>query len=1247
VAVLGTALLTYARLPLSATAFERLFEAALAILGVALLILLALGFARGYLLLRSRRWRARLARREREFGSVAEISAALARLTDSEEIARVVLDTMSDLLGFEFAGLVVIDDDREEARGLVARRYDTDVDWYPATRLSLREVSGVRRALETRSYFLVEDVRESEEVDRGLIDQAKLQSAIFVPLIGAHAIVGVVTAGWTSRRRSLSEDEIALTETLAAEGAIALERTRSTAALERALERERLVARISRQARSEPDVDRLIEVALAETGMALGVDRCLLRLGEPGASAPLRGEWRRDDLQPIPADATPLLAVSNTALRERRTVAIADVEQAPELDDESLGGRAILLALGTHAVLATPIIFFDRVTGVLAVHYSQPRRWREDDAAFLEAIGREFGVALHTADLLAENRRRLEQQEGLLIAAETLASELEFDSVLARLAEQAAALSAADAADCWIVEGDALRCRAVVGLPASEVGRGIVPGGAQRAAIVERRPIRERDLPGADISLGSSYESIADRIVVPIQVEDEVRGVLSVYSRQAGRFAGVGSELVDSFAEIASIALRNAEAFATRSRRARVERGFHRIAAMLGQSLSRERTIESLGQAAGETLGGSFTALLMPDGGVLTLAGSFRLPESEALAEQLSAGGEEILRLAAAERRPIVSTELATDGRFSEGWRAAASSFARSLIAAPIERQRGGEAGLVLVFFAEQRQLDDDDLELAQQLARTAVGALERSELYETERRTRALAQKLGDSRSLLSRAHDPIAVAEESARQAVDLCAADAACLFELDRGELVCRARLGDGTGELGEKRLAAAASLVAERVLRLRQPLAIEDALSQERAERFDPLLGSGHAALLAVPLSSQEDVPGGVLAVYSRRPRDWRPEEIEALVSLAGNTSAALDNASLYLRVSLESERSLAILASAADGIVAVDRAGKVVLWNAAAERITGVASTEALGRTPAEVLHHDLEEGADGQPRERTILLARGGHEIWLSVSEAIMKDPSGEIAGKIFTLRDISADRFVEQAKTDFVASVSHELRAPLTSIYGFAETLLRRNELFDEGQRRTFLAYIASESERLTEIVDTLLDVAQLDSGELEIELGSTDVTQLVNEVVDRARASQELSANGQTIQVDLPDEPLRIEADREKLSRVLFNLVDNAIRYSPSGGTITVRGRRGPETVELRVADQGAGVPEAERERIFSKFYRGESSLMGGGTGLGLFISRGLISAMGGRIWIESPEGEGSVFAIELPIGGPESRE
>jgi PAS domain S-box-containing protein len=488
--------------------------------------------------------------------------------------------------------------------------------------------------------------------------------------------------------------------------------------------------------------------------------------------------------------------------------------------------------------------------------------------------------------------------------------------------------------------------------------------------------------------------------------------------------------------------------------------------------------------------------------------------------------------------------------------------------------------------------------------------------------------------------------VLDIAARSAVDLLQADAASVRLLEDDEIVLRAAAGEPEAESLPARTPSTAWLVGD-IVQARSTRAIADVRDDPRVREADPLLAAGRAAYLGAPMIGPDGSVQGILAVYGDEPRRWRAEEQEALQVLAATAATARVNAELYQGVSHEQQRSEAILANVADGIVAVDREGRVVLWNTAAERVTGVPQSDALGRTPEQALGRPLEPDDDSVGGATRLLKIRRGDDIvWLSLSEAVMTDPAGAVAGRIYAFRDISAERSVEQMKSDFVSTVSHELRSPLTSIYGFAETLLRQDVAFGEEERATFLRYIASESERLTAIVDRLLSVAQLDTGAMSVQLAETDVGSVVQDVV-RSVETRNGRADHRFV-VALDDEPLAAEADGDKLRQVLAHLLDNAVRYSPQGGTVTVAARRRDDAVEVSVADEGVGIPPAEQERIFRKFYRGDSATGAVGTGaagLGLFLAEGLVTAMGGTIRVDSEEGQGATFVLELPLAGSET--
>jgi PAS domain S-box-containing protein len=1186
-----------------------------------------------------------------ERASVARLSTALARSITTAEAVEHLFDELESVDGVEVAFLALVDEDEGRAHGFAARGAD-EARWRRVSFDLNDDPGGVGIAGREREPYAVFDLGSGARVPDWL-EEIEAKSAAFVPLLVDGRVTGVLVAATRTEPRFFGPRELEIFQRLADETASVLGRRRSADALAAALARERLIGRLGRKVRSELDLDKVLEVAVHETAEALGVTRCLIRLGEPGEPMPIAAEWRSDDA-PAAADVSEHLPASNLAVRERRTVAIADVLTAPELDDRSLGRRETLVDLGAGSALATPILVFDEIIGVFTVLRPAPGRWAEAEVALVEAVAGEVGLAVHAARLLRADNLRLGRQAALLKAAQVVTSDLRFQSVLRRLVEEVASLLEADAADCWILEPGQglLSCRAVTGLPASEIGRRIPPAGTIGRAIAEGRPVvnrrfREHEEPPPS----SNYADFEEVMVAPITWLGEIRGVLGICSRDRGHFDETDLEVVDAYARFASLAFHNAESFEERERQAQIQQGFYRIAEVLGSPLSLSETVDALAEAAAEALGGVSAFVLERRGDRLRHSGSYDLrPEvAEALREGIP-DDESPLGAASREERLVTSTRVADDDRFAESWRRVITeqAGAASLLAAPVATA-GGQPGAVVVLFTAERSFSDEDLALARHLSRAARGALERGELYETERRARRVSQRLAEIGATLVANLDPSVVLEDLVREAPRLVEAEAATIRLLDGEDLVVRAAGGvggDAVHALVGKRRPIGAGLVGT-VAQTREVGTVENAAEQPELRRGDPLLEGSMAACVAVPVSGHGGGLQGVLTVYASQPRVWREEETQALAALGVVASAALANARLYQTVAEEKERSSAILLHIADGIVAVDRNERIVLWNPTAEQITGVPAPEALGRTVRDVLQRDLAgaepQGGPGEP----VTITRGGKDVFLSVAEAVMLDAAGNVAGRIFAFRDVSSERVLEQMKSDFVATVSHELRTPLTSIYGFAETLLRRDIDFSETERATFLGYIASESERLIEIVDDLLNVARLEAGTLGLSLRPTNVGELVAGVAEGTRAALGDYARV-VVEVDQPEGSLTADADPEKLAQILQQLVDNAIKFSPEGGTITISGRRRADSIEVRVSDEGIGIPHADQQRIFTKFYRaeGETGPSVPGTGLGLFLVRGLLTAMGGRISVESTEGRGSTFAFELPVSKRASR-
>jgi PAS domain S-box-containing protein len=399
-------------------------------------------------------------------------------------------------------------------------------------------------------------------------------------------------------------------------------------------------------------------------------------------------------------------------------------------------------------------------------------------------------------------------------------------------------------------------------------------------------------------------------------------------------------------------------------------------------------------------------------------------------------------------------------------------------------------------------------------------------------------------------------------------------------------------------------------------------------------------------LAVPLVARGHTVGALTFAWSSSDRFYSEQDLALTTELAGRVALAVDNARLYREVEERAEAALA-LERVGDGVVMVAEDGAVRLWNPAAEAITGLKRAAVLGRRITEVIPawqvvvERIPVASSPAPAARaveTVPLEIEDRELWLSITGVAVE------GGTVYAFRDLTEERALEKIRSDFVATISHELRTPLASVYGAAMTLSRGDIRLESEQRGKLLEVITAECERLARIVNDILLTSRLDTGTITFSLQSTDPLEAIDDAIE---ATQTHLPEGAAVTKAGDSAAPRIEADPEQLRQVLENLIDNALKYGPSEGSVEIGvGRRGRWAC-FWVRDEGPGVPENERERIFEKFYRLDPALLKGvgGTGLGLYISRQLVQRMGGRIWVEAEDGSGATFFFELPLATPEA--
>jgi PAS domain S-box-containing protein len=407
-----------------------------------------------------------------------------------------------------------------------------------------------------------------------------------------------------------------------------------------------------------------------------------------------------------------------------------------------------------------------------------------------------------------------------------------------------------------------------------------------------------------------------------------------------------------------------------------------------------------------------------------------------------------------------------------------------------------------------------------------------------------------------------------------------------------------------------------------------------------------------AAMMVPIRHEGSVVGVVQLMSDHE--GYRPAQLELAEAMVAQLGAAVRNARLHeerLRLeasaaaaratALERERAAHVLEAVGDGVLYVREQGTVEFWNRAAEAVTGLPREAALGRTLAELGPEwaalastvPAAEGGD-LPRSVALPVDVEGREAWLSFVAVRLDD------GAVYAFRDVTAERELEVSRSDIVATVSHELRTPLTAILGAARTLLREDVELGEKHVRQLLDMIATQATRLSDVTESVLLAGRLDRDELVVAAEAVDVVALVREIVDALPPSLPVVVR---VADDAGGEAFA-HADANRLRQVLVNLLDNAARYAPPGSTVTARASRADGETIVEVADEGPGIPPGEVERIFDKFYRsvGSRQRAPGGTGLGLYISRGLTERMGGRLSVSSVEGVGSTFKVHLTDTG-----
>jgi PAS domain S-box-containing protein len=1100
---------------------------------------------------------------------------------------------------------------------------------------------------------------------------------LLVPLIGPGGEVrGLLSVDRPRDGRAPDHSTIAALEIFAAQAALAIKNAEMVKVLRRRAEVLTLFNEISRSATAKLDLGEVLSEVVETVPRLLSCDTSsiLLRDVESGRYVPratygsAMGHPGEEIVARVAESGMPLV--------------VDDTED--ELDVQVGDVRALVL---------TPLTMADhQVVGVLCVGRQNSGGFTPAEVAMLSALSDQVSVAVDNARLFEETRRRAVQLEVASEVARDAAVNLDVDELLCETVQLISDRFDFYHAGLFLL--DKRGAYAVLHAASSEGGQRMLDKGHKLAVgevgIVGY--VAESGEPRIALDVGEDavhfinpeLPDTRSEMALPLISRGEVIGVLDVQSVEEAAFTEEDVATLQTMADQLANAIENARLYEETKRRLAdaelVQEVMLAAASTLDFDLVLERTIKALHRELGIGLLG----FLLPDeeNEVFkphpSLVGysdqTFEIRMKDSLAGRAYRAG-----------RSIVVSDLAQESAAGQ------DDCSRSALALPV-RVGGRIAAVMIAESPEIGAFGDDEVRLFTTIAGQLGVALESARLFEevrsfseemeqrVEERTQELAEALEDLTeerdrvetlyritSELSSSLDLSYVLNQAMELVVDAVGADRASTLMLDSsGQLIYRAALGvdidlppGGTAtrfSVGEG--------LAGWVVEQREAVIVPDILEDPRwvePENRD----REYRSALAVPLLMGNEVLGALLLLHTA-PDYFDEEHLHLVEAAAVQVAYAVNNAELYNVIQeqakrlggmlkaqkVEAAKSQAVLEGVADGVMVADAEGKVMLFNAAAERILGLSREEAIGRTTKEMLglygsqaqdwmqtiaewaeqpeDYDAEEylAAQLEIEDRTVSV---------HLAPVLM---GNEFLGTVSVFRDVTAEVEADRAKTEFVSMVSHELRTPMTSIKGYTDLLMMEAVGTLTDKQRNFLSVIKGNAERLKMLVDDLLDISRIESGRMEVSPEEMQVGDVIDQAIKvmKARAEEEEL----TLRSNVPSELPIVQADPDRVNQILTNLLENACRYTPADGEVIVSADVQGDEVVISVRDTGIGITPEDQRKIFDRFFRAEDPVVqkAPGTGLGLSIVKSLVEMQGGQLEVESEPEEGSTFTFTLPV-------
>lgn len=1246
------------------------------------------------------RLEADLATYAEQLAALTTVSSRLTATLEPDDVITLVLDQLGDVIQYD--GVTLWLREENDLRIASARGYQDTADELIGLVVALEDSELFRDIAARQQPVNVLDAREDARFPAS--EHRPTLSWLGAPLISKGEIIGLlaldkVEAGYYSD----SDEQLVLA--FANQAAVALENARlfadarrRTEDLTEQTERMGLLNRVSTKLAQSLDIENIFEVALQESAHALGIPSGRAVLFEPEQQVGrVIVEVPRGDAPP-----TDLIALSpNPAVNHLRQtlqpLVVGNAHGEPLLTTmhEDLAARDVA------SVVLLPLTVGRQVIGMLSLEsVGETRTFSREQLDLARTIGGQAAIAAQNANLLEQSFVRTRELETLFEASQATALTLDLDEVIQSVAHQM--LHALGADGCAVMLWDEVEQDLIVYADANMQGDTAqqIPVGTVYA--LRDYPLRRRLLEDRDVEIlnrdnsdhpAETQEMVAlgshTRMLVPLIVRDSAIGLIRVELMEAYRSFGLSEQrIARTLAGQAAIAIENARLNSETA--AQVQEGFliNDLSRAVSAAVDMRELFPLVRSQVPSLTNAESLYLALYDHAEDALNFPVALMEGEDLEIPTQPLANDEFSWIIRNKRPLllVGEELSGVRRnlnIETNLTEVASFLGVPLdvgmqavgVLAVADRYRSRAFGL-----NEQRILTT----VANQLAVAIQNANLFSELrkfnQELEVRVRAATEEYRAERDRLNVLYTITAELSSTLdlgrvlSRALELLAgavgAEQALILQVDPQDdrLYKRAELGENISGPGPEGGLRVNEGLAGWVIANRQSIVLEDVQQDPRWLQVGPDAKAPRAAL-AVLLETSDDVLG-VLLLYSSRPGMFDAEHLR-LVTAAGNQLASsINNAELYTYIreqaeqlgemvrtqQVESSKSDSILEGVADGVLFANEQGEITLLNGAAERVLNIKRGEILGR-----------------PIQRLTGLFSSGGKRWTETSQRWMDNPQSVQVGDYFTetaemgdrivnltlapvisaeqflgsvsvLRDITRDVEVDRMKTEFISNVSHELRTPMTSIKGYADLLVLGAAGTINEQQREFLNTIKANADRLSNLVNDLLNISRIDSGTVEMDVQRIEMPQLLHDVVASLRTKIAGQRKNITIETVIPEDLAHTYADPDKLTQVFSNLLDNAYQYTPDGGKITLSaGLEADDRFLIAVSDTGIGIPENLLPRVFERFFRNDEHplvIETPGTGLGLALVKELVEMHGGSVAVESRENQGTTFYVALPL-------